>query len=317
MPGILTDAAALFTRLKLPAARPPGLTSGARQFSFRVPSAFVDLMTPGNHRDPLLLQVLPNNSDLQSAPNESSDPVGDLASERTPGLLQKYQGRALLLTTGACPIHCRYCFRQQFPYQDSALTPDRLAGVVTALRGDRSIREVILSGGDPLSLADRRLADVIGELASISHLKTLRIHTRYPVVDPRRVTSNLVDILRGWPRRRVIVIHCNHASELGVQAREALAMLAATPAVLLNQSVLLAGVNDSVEALADLSEKLFDSGVLPYYLHMLDPVEGTARFRVDSQRARDLMAELRARLPGYLVPRLVREQPGAIAKLPL
>lgn len=316
-PGTFTDSSELIRRLGLAADQTVDAPLEASPFPLRVPSAFVDRMTPNNRLDPLLLQVLPHKSEIEPARHESRDPVADLPAERLPGLLQKYHGRALLLTSGACPIHCRYCFRQQFPYRNSALTPARLEGVLAALREDHSVREIILSGGDPLSLADRRLADLIAALALIPQLRTLRIHTRFPVVDPQRITSRLIDTLRSWPRRRVVVIHCNHANEIGAQAREALAMLAASPALLLNQSVLLAGVNDDAEVLANLSETLFDNGVLPYYLHMLDRVEGTARFHVADERARRLMQQLRARLPGYLVPRLVREQPGAAAKLPV
>jgi EF-P beta-lysylation protein EpmB len=214
-------------------------------------------------------------------------------------------------------VHCRYCFRRHFPYADANPAADRWHAALTYIAGDDSITEVILSGGDPLTLSDRRLAELVRHLETIPHLRRLRLHTRLPVVLPERVNDELLAWLGNTRLKPVIVVHANHAQELDGPVRAALARLKTAGAELLNQSVLLRGVNDSVEALADLSETLFDTGTLPYYLHLLDKVQGAAHFEVNETAARRLMQELQARLPGYLVPRLVREVPGGPGKLAL
>jgi EF-P beta-lysylation protein EpmB len=231
--------------------------------------------------------------------------------------LHKYDGRALLIATGSCAIHCRYCFRREFPYGEQQASAGRFRHALEQIAADESIAEVILSGGDPLSLSNARLAELGARLESIPHLRRLRIHSRHPVVLPGRVDEGLLDWLGGLRLSTVLVIHANHAAEIDGEVEAALAALSGCRVLLLNQSVLLRGVNDSVEALAALSERLADVGVLPYYLHLLDRVRGAAAFEVPEGRARELAEALRGLLPGYLVPRLVREVPGERSKTPV
>ncbi len=274
-------------------------------------------MRHGDAADPLLRQVLPLDAELVDTPGYVADPVGDLAALAGQGLLHKYHGRALLVTTGACAIHCRYCFRREFPYGEQHAGREAFASSLEAIRADPSITEVLLSGGDPLTLSDRRLAGLLAGLEAIEHVQRVRVHTRLPVVLPERIDNDFLDMWNA-PRhlQRIVVIHANHAQELrGAEAvRGALGALQSSGTTLLNQSVLLRGVNDSVAALEDLSVALFESGVLPYYLHVLDRVRGAAHFDVPETEARDLHSALTARLPGYLVPKLVREVAGAPAK---
>jgi len=232
-----------------------------------------------------------------------------------PGVLHKYHGRVLLMATGACAVHCRYCFRRHFPYAEANPVVDRWRQALDYIAGDDSIAEVILSGGDPLSMSDRRLADLTRRLDAIPHLRRLRLHTRLPIVLPERVNDELLDWLGATRLKTAVVVHANHANEIDSSVIAALSRLKASGAELLNQSVLLRGVNDSTEALMALSEKLFEAGVLPYYLHLLDKVQGAAHFEVEETAARCLMAELSRQVPGYLVPRLVREIPGAPGKV--
>ncbi|MFZ1642955.1 MAG: EF-P beta-lysylation protein EpmB, partial [Candidatus Contendobacter sp.] len=246
-----------------------------------------------------------------------ADPVGDRAAQAAPGVLHKYHGRALLLVTGACAVHCRYCFRREYPYAESHAGVDRWRPALAYLAGDSSLREVILSGGDPLSLSDRRLSALLVELDRIPHLERLRIHSRLPIVLPERVDDGLLEQLTRTRLRPVLVVHVNHPREIDDLVRVALARLAAAGVTLLNQSVLLHGVNDSAAVLAELSEALFAARVLPYYLHLLDPVCGAAHFYVNKTEASAMMKVLRQRLPGYLAPRLVCEQPGQPAKTPV
>ena len=290
--------------------------AAALDFPFRVPRPFAARMRHGDPRDPLLRQVLPTVEETRGRAGFVADPVGDLLAERQPGLLHKYRGRALLLTTGACAVHCRYCFRRAFPYSDSVGTT-RLDAALDALAGMPDIDEVILSGGDPLSLRDDRLAALTQRLAALPHVRRLRVHTRLPITIPSRVTPALVDWLTGTRLKPVIVLHANHANELDQACANALAPLRSAGIPLLNQAVLLKGVNDDAVDLAALSTRLFDCGVLPYYLHLLDRVQGAAHFAVSQRRARALMRELRAALPGYLVPKLVREIAGEKSKTPV
>ncbi len=298
----------------------PGLLAAAqaatRAFPLRVPLPYLARIRRGDPDDPLLRQVLPLGEELRPVPGYTADPLHESAARSAPGLLRKYRGRALLVTTGACAVHCRYCFRRHYPYAADA-TARPWDAALERLRADPSLREVILSGGDPLSLRDESLARLAAALDAIPHLTRLRIHTRLPVMIPQRVTEELCDWLTGGRLRPVVVIHANHARELDGAVCGALLRLGARGITLLNQSVLLRGVNDRVADLVDLSETLFGAGVLPYYLHALDPVQGAAHFAVPDDAARRLHETLSARLPGYLVPRLVREVPGASAKLPL
>jgi EF-P beta-lysylation protein EpmB len=283
-------------------------------FALRVPRGFVARMRPGDPHDPLLRQVLPLADELRTVPGFGLDAVGDAAAKMARGVIHKYDGRALLVATGSCAINCRYCFRRHFPYADETAAAGGWAEAVAAIAADPGITEVILSGGDPLSLATRKLADLTDLLRDIPHVRRLRIHSRLPVVLPERVDDELLAWLRALPWPVAVVVHANHANEFDATVDAAMAALRAAGASLLNQAVLLAGVNDSVEALADLCERGFDAGVLPYYLHQLDRVAGTAHFEVDDARARALHASLVARLPGYLVPRLVREVAGDASK---
>jgi EF-P beta-lysylation protein EpmB len=282
-----------------------------------VPCGYAALMEPGNPDDPLLRQVLPLPVEGEPNPGFSLDPVGDRRAALAPGLLQKYRGRALMVSTPACAIHCRYCFRRHYPYAHQALSADGGAAAIAAIAADPTITEVILSGGDPLMLDDETLAALIGALSAIPHLERLRIHTRLPVVLPARITPQLCQVLVQTRLRLVVVIHANHPRELSAAAGGALDRLRGIGAVLLNQSVLLRGVNDAPDTLSDLSVRLFHYSVLPYYLHLLDRVQGAAHFEVPEEEASRIMSALRVRLPGYLVPRLVREEAGTATKIPI
>ena len=312
-------AAAFTTAAELCAAldldpRTLGVADSA--FPLRVPRAFVARMRRGDAADPLLRQVLPLGVENATVRGFDADPLHEAIARRAPGLLQKYRHRALLLATAACGVHCRYCFRREYPYEDTA-DAGRWNEALAAIAADASIEEIILSGGDPLSLANGRLEQLSLRLAAIPHLRRFRIHTRQPVVLPARVDEGLCQWLRRLPWRPVIVLHANHAQEIDAEVRTACARLREAGVTLLNQSVLLAGVNDSTRALHDLSIALDAAGVLPYYLHLLDRVRGAAHFDVPAATALELHAALRAGLPGYLVPRLVRERPGAVAKSPV
>jgi len=296
----------------LPAAR-----VAARRFGLLVPRGYVALMTPSDPQDPLLRQVLPLAEELRSPPGFSTDPVGERAAVCAPGLLLKYQGRALLLLTGACAIHCRYCFRRHFPYAEDSVQLDRAAGAIRRLAEDPSLHEVILSGGDPLMLDDEALATLVDKLGAIPHLRRLRLHTRLPIVLPSRVTERLCRILSASRLQPVVVVHINHARELGPAARSVLEQLRNAGVLLLNQSVLLRGVNDTAHHLAVLSEALFECAVVPYYLHLLDRVLGAAHFELDEAMAVRFLDQLRTLLPGYLVPRLVKEIAGGPYKIPI
>ena len=287
------------------------------QFPLRVPRGFVARMRRGDPRDPLLRQVLPLDDEMRPMPGFGLDAVGDGAAKTAPGVIQKYRGRALLVATGSCAIHCRYCFRRHFPYAEETAARDGWREAVDLIRQDASIEEVLLSGGDPLSLSNGKLAELTGALADIPHLRRLRIHSRLPIVVPERIDDGLLGWLSALPWPVTLVVHANHANEFDGTVDAALGRLRAAGVHLLNQAVLLRGVNDSVDALAALSERGFAAGVLPYYLHQLDRVAGVAHFEVDDARARALHAGLAARLSGYLVPRLVREIPGDTGKRPL
>jgi EF-P beta-lysylation protein EpmB len=285
------------------------------EFPMLVPRGFVARMRKGDPDDPLLRQVWPFAAELDPAPGFTADPVREqgLASH---GLLRKYHGRALLIASGACPIHCRYCFRREFPYGEQLAARGDWSAAIEQLGDAADIREVILSGGDPFSLSNRRLAELLARLGDTA-AETVRIHTRFPVVVPERVDAELTRLLGATRFRTVVVVHSNHANELDLGVERALSALHGSLTALLNQSVLLKGVNDDADSLIALSERLFDCGVLPYYLHLLDRVSGAAHFEVDESTGRRLIAEIRARLPGYLVPRLVREAAGGLSKTPV
>jgi EF-P beta-lysylation protein EpmB len=288
----------------------------ASQVGFRLfaPKPFVELIERGRVDDPLLRQIWPTTNELESAPGEQRDPVGDESAKTAPGILQKYAGRALLVLTGACAIHCRYCFRRHWPYRESPTSLEQWEPTLASIDADRSIDEVILSGGDPLTWEDEKLQRLIRRISRIDHLARIRLHTRMPLVIPQRVTADLLDALTDHRLQLVVVVHANHPRELSFSVRQALGVFRRRGATVLNQSVLLAGVNDSADTLTELSERLLECGVLPYYLHQLDPVTGSRHFEVSIARGRELIDEMRRRLPGYLVPRYVQEIAGAPAK---
>lgn len=286
-------------------------------FALRVPRGFVARMRRGDPRDPLLLQVLPQLAEHERVEGFVIDAVGDMAAREAQGLLHKYQGRALLIASGSCAINCRYCFRRHFPYGEEIAAAGQWRQALAHLREDPSINELILSGGDPLALATAKLEELTRGLSDLPHVTRLRIHTRLPVMLPERIDTALLAWLAALPLQKVVVLHANHANELDASVDAACQRLREAGCTLLNQSVLLRGVNDDVERLAELSERLFAAGVLPYYLHQLDRVQGVAHFEVDDERARALVDGLRVRLPGYLVPRLVREVGGETSKRPL
>jgi EF-P beta-lysylation protein EpmB len=286
-------------------------------FPLRVPRAFVARMQPGRADDPLLRQVLPVVAERARMPGFTVDPLAEAEANPVPGLIHKYRGRVLLIVNGHCAIHCRYCFRRHFPYAAQQASKGEWSRAFDYIARDDSIREVILSGGDPLSVPDRHLQWLISQVEAIPGVARLRIHSRLPVVIPQRITPALVAVLAGSRLQASLVIHANHAQELDDSVAAALWPLRRAGIVLLNQTVLLAGINDEVEALSALSERLFAIGVLPYYLHLLDQVAGAAHFAVSEARAQALREALRARLPGYLVPQFVREVAQAASKIPL
>jgi EF-P beta-lysylation protein EpmB len=312
----ITSVPELLAALGLDARTVPQASVRSHSFPLRVPLSYVARMRHGDATDPLLRQALPSLAETLEQPGFVSDPLSEREALAAPGLLRKYHGRALLITTAVCAIHCRYCFRREFPYAEQSETP-RWSEALAEIERDTNIREVILSGGDPLALGNARLAALTRALERAPHIERLRVHTRLPVVLPARVDAGLSEWLESlrWPV--VIVLHANHANEIDGEVAGACARLRASGATLLNQSVLLRGVNDDAPTLAALSERLIAAGVLPYYLHLLDRVRGTTHFEVDELRARRIVGELSGHMPGYLVPRLVREIPGESSKTPV
>lgn len=313
----IRDPRELLRQLGLDPAELGVSDEAAGQFAVRVPQGFAARMRHGDRHDPLLRQVLPITDELKVVPGFSLDAVGDGAAKKATGVIQKYRGRALLVTTGSCAINCRYCFRRHFDYGTENAAREGWRDAVDAIAQDPDIDEVILSGGDPLSLATHKLVELTQALTQIPHLRRLRIHSRLPVVLPERVDDALVQWIGSLPWPVAFVIHANHANEFDASVDAAMARLREAGATLLNQAVLLRGVNDSIEALQALSERSFEAGVLPYYLYQVDRVEGVAHFEVADDTAKDLHAQLTARLSGYLVPKLVREISGDSSKRPV
>ncbi len=292
----------------------PFSLSAQQHFAFKVPLSFAACMEKGNANDPLLRQVLPTTDETETISGFSLDPVGDLAAKAVTGVIHKYHGRALLINTGSCAINCRYCFRRHFPYSDWQLSKQQEQSALDYLSADSNLHEVILSGGDPLLLNDDRLGSLLSRLAALPQLKRLRLHSRLPIVLPARITDTLLTALKQTGKPTTLVVHCNHANELNPRVFGVCQQLRQHGIHLLNQSVLLKGVNDNVTALAQLSERLFDFGIQPYYLHLLDKTTGTAHFEVSENDALALMQALKTLLPGYLVPKLVKEVAGDKAK---
>lgn len=310
------DVDELAELLGLPVDALHAVADGASDFPLLVPRSLVARMRTGDLHDPLLLQILPQRVERVQAEGFVSDPLGELAVSDC-GVLQKYPGRALLIASSACPVHCRYCFRREFPYQQQLASRDDWRVALEKLAAKRGLEEVLLSGGDPLSLSTRRLRTLFEALEQMPAIKRLRIHTRFPVTIPERIDAELEALLLATRLKIVVVIHCNHPNELDEGVARTLQRLRKHTALLLNQAVLLRGVNDDPETLAALSLRLFDCGVQPYYLHLLDRVSGTQHFEVPENEALAIVAGLRKRLPGYLMPQLIREIPGELSKTPI
>ena len=311
--GAVTAPQQLLAMLQLSPDLLPAALLADQAFSLRVPHAYIHRMAIGQPDDPLLKQVLPIGQELRHVAGFGLDPLAEQGHHNR-GVIHKYRGRLLLIVGGACAVNCRFCFRRHFPYQDKQLDRDSWHEALDYIRADTSISEVILSGGDPLASSDRRLLKLATALNDIRHVKTLRIHTRLPVVIPERVTDELLHWFAGQRLQPVMVIHANHANEIDETVRQALARLRQAGVTLLSQSVLLKGINDDAQTLVELSEALFRAGVLPYYLHLLDRVHGAAHFDVPEERAKVIVEEMMAVSPGYLVPKLVREIAGEPSK---
>ena len=315
---LITDPSELLHVLELSSEQ---LLSGAimasEQFKLRVPRAFVGKMQVGNPLDPLLLQVLPHHLELEEHPEFVTDPLGEEAANQMPGVLHKYQSRFLLTLTGACAIHCRYCFRRHFPYQENLPKNEDWLKIKHYIEQNPSINEVILRGGDPLTLSNRKLALWIERLSSLDQIKIVRIHSRVPIVIPNRLDEEFISILKNSRLRIIVVVHSNHASELDDYTCSKLLQLSLHHITVLNQAVLLKGVNDSAQSLTELSYRLFEARVMPYYLHVLDKVKGAQHFDLRSSQIDQIYNDVLASLPGYLVPKLVREIAGEKNKTPL
>ena len=291
--------------------------TGKHDFALRVTRYFASLIEKGNALDPLLLQVLPDAREFQLVDGYSEDAVGDQRAMPVPGLIHKYHGRVLLTLTGACAIHCRYCFRRHFPYSESSVDYNMNGQVMTYLSENQEVSEVILSGGDPLMVSDHKLANLISNLNRIPHIRVLRFHSRLLSVLPERITVTLLETLKQFRGQVVFVTHINHPNEISAHNQAAFHLLAQQGYQIFNQSVLLKGVNDSSEILSDLSNKLFASRIIPYYLHRLDRVQGAAHFDISVQESCRIYQQLRTGLPGYLLPALVEEVPGQSSKTPV
>ncbi len=310
----------LLKRVGLAEDHSEGVLAGLaeKDFAVFVPIPWLARIRHADPADPLLAQVLATAAEQNPVEGFVADPLGESECQPIPGVLHKYAGRVLLVVAGACAINCRYCFRRHFPYETAPRSQEQLSQAFEYLRNHAEVDEVLLSGGDPLMLSDDRLEWIVGQLDSIPSLMRLRIHTRMPIAIPQRVTARLTGILNASRLQVITVVHVNHPNEIDESVKSALqAMKTDADSVMLNQSVLLHHVNDSVEVLEQLSRHLMECGVLPYYLHQLDPVAGAAHFEVTPETGRSLVNSLRERLPGYMVPTYVQELPGEKSKTPL
>jgi EF-P beta-lysylation protein EpmB len=310
----VTDPHELCRHLSLSIQDEAAIVDACKAFSLKVPQPYLSRIKPGNARDPLLLQVLPQSSELQEWPGFVGDPLNERQFNPVPGLVHKYPTRALLVTTSLCAIHCRYCFRREFPYDSNRNSRQDWQQALDYIRHNTGLNEIILSGGDPMSLPDRQLTWLTEQLAAIPHIKRLRVHTRLPIVIPQRITPSCIEWLSQSRLQSIMVLHSNHPDEIDSEVGMGIQILRQAGITVLNQSVLLAGINDAADTLAALSERLFDAGCLPYYLHTLDPVRGSHHYAIPDNEAIKLHQELQTRLPGFLVPRLVRELPGQASK---
>lgn len=311
--GAVTSIEALHQQLNLGDLLPEAKLA-QQQFPLIAPQAFIEKMQKGNPRDPLLLQILPDAEEMQINDAFSADPLAENQLNQPKGLLQKYHGRALLLLAGKCAINCRYCFRRHFPYQDHRISADDWQDILGYLKNDSSINEVIFSGGEPLMVSDAKLQQYLDDLALIPHLTRVRIHTRLPITIAERLTETLATLLSETRLNAVLVLHSNHPNEIDAALKSKIMHFRQAGIHFLNQSVLLKGVNDTAETLIELSETLFDAGILPYYLHQLDKVQGAAHFQISTEQALELHQEMQLKLPGFLVPKLVQEIAGEGSK---
>jgi EF-P beta-lysylation protein EpmB len=311
---VITDPRELFELLDLDPSLLEAAYRAIKLFPLRVPRGFVSRIEKANPSDPLLRQILPLEEEFVKAKDFSDDPLQEANTNFIPGLLHKYHGRLLIVLTGSCAIHCRYCFRRYFPYEENNTGKLGFEKILAYIKADTSIKEVILSGGDPLNVSDKQLAHVVTMLATIPHLKRLRFHSRLPIVLPERITNDLVNIFVSSRLTPIMVVHANHANEIDSTVATAIEKMRSKNILVLNQTVLLKGVNDDVDSLVALSEKLFSVDILPYYLHLLDKVNGTTHFALSDKKAKQLYYELQLKLSGFLVPRLVREIAGQPAK---
>lgn len=312
--NLIREPAELLDLLKLPKSLLPAAEVAHQLFPLRVPRPYLERIERGNIEDPLLKQILPLGAESENHKGYSTDPLAEQSSNPHQGLVHKYHGRVLLVVAPSCAINCRYCFRRHFPYEENNPSRAQWQQTFDYIANDHSITEVIYSGGDPLAAPDRQLQWLTDQLASIPHLQRLRVHTRLPVVIPQRITDETLNWLAGSRLKPVMVLHINHPNEIDDDVRRAIARLKTAGVTLLNQSVLLKGINDNVETLTTLSETLFAADVLPYYLHLLDKVAGAAHFDIPEMRARQLHQQLQGRLPGFLVPKLCREEAGRASK---
>ena len=306
----ITSPKQLLTMLKLDTSLLPATFEASQNFKLKAPLSYVKRIKQGDINDPLLKQILPIDAECLEVEGYGKDPLQEWSQNPTDGVIHKYQGRLLLIVSGACAINCRFCFRRHFPYEDNRLSRDSLQKAIDYIAADTSISEVIFSGGDPLANSDKRLSAIISQLNMIPHLDTLRVHTRLPIMIPERVTDELITLLSTQRLKSVVVLHCNHSNEINEEVQRAIQKMAQVGITLLNQTVLLKGINDSADSLLALNKKLFHASVLPYYLHLLDPVQGAAHFDVKEPKAIEIMQQLSAKSPGYLVPKIVREIAG-------
>ena len=314
MANMLRDPQELCDLLNITGDDKEQLEAACQLFPLRIPRPYLSRINANDLDDPLLLQALPQQTELLITEGYVSDPLEEATFTPVAGLLHKYHGRVLIVLNGSCAIHCRYCFRRHFPYQEHQIGAEDWQKILAYIAADSSIQEVILSGGDPLSCTDKVLARRCEDLAAISHVNTLRLHSRLPIMIPQRIDDNCLEWMQKTRLAVVMVIHANHAQELDNEVASALSKLSAIGVLLLNQSVLLKGVNDSVEALETLSRRLLSCGVMPYYLHVFDPVQSAAHFDIGDEVSKALHNELKSKVAGYLVPKLVRELPQETSK---
>lgn len=310
----IKSVAELLDCLRLDSSLLTGAQRAAMQFPLQVPRPYLGRIRHADPCDPLLTQVLPVQQELESPQGFQKDPLDEVSHNPHPGIIHKYRNRLLLIVSPACAINCRYCFRRHFPYEQQRQSRQQWVSALDYIRQHRELNEVIYSGGDPLAANDKFLGWLTAQIAEISHIKRLRVHSRLPIVIPSRVDDDLLRWMTASRLKPILVVHVNHANEIDHAVEAGLYRLQENGIRILNQSVLLKGVNDGAKTLIDLSERLYDCGVSPYYLHLLDPVQGASHFDVAQVQATQIYAEMQAALPGFLLPRLVREVPGKAAK---